>query len=63
MNEDLFDGRRRVTVDTYTGKRFVWDSTVRYQGRIVPARYSCTAEHFLHPDRVDPELLARLNAS
>ena len=57
----------RTTTDTYTGKRFRWNTTasVDHQGRqvIVPAR--CTNRDFihLHPERVPAALLAELNAS
>jgi hypothetical protein len=49
------------TVDTYAGKPFRWDAQVRYRGYMVPARYTKTAEHFLHPARVTDELLRELN--
>lgn len=51
----------KVTIDQLTGKVFRWNSTVFYCGYIVPARETkCKSTH-LHPSRVDPALLRKLN--
>lgn len=51
----------KTTIDTLTGKPFRYNTTVLYQGKVVPARVtSCSATH-LHPNRVSAELLAELN--
>lgn len=54
-------GAMRTTTDTYTRKPFRWNTTALMDGWVVPAR--CTSRSFteLHPDRVLPALLAKLN--
>lgn len=58
----------RSTRDRLTGTRFRWNTTVAVTGMdgrrvIVPARCTSRTATHLHPDRVDPALLARLNAA
>lgn len=49
------------TIDTQTGKEFKYNEIVRYGGKNVPARVTKRKSTHLHPDRVTPELLAKLN--
>ncbi len=51
----------RTTTDTYTGKRFRWNTTALMYGWIVPARMTSRGFTELHPDRVPPKLLRELN--
>lgn len=51
----------KSTTDTYTGKRFRYNETVRYMGLNVPARMTKTSSTHLAPDRVPATLLATLN--
>lgn len=51
----------KTTVDMHTGTPFRYNTTVVYQGKVVPCRVTrCSATH-LHPSRVPAELLAELN--
>ncbi len=56
----------KTTTDTYNGTRFEWNETVCYQLRDgtrwnVPARQTSSTAMHLHPSRVTPRLLAKLN--
>ena len=57
----------RTTVDTYTGKVFRWNTValaLDADGNLVnvPARITKSAMTHLHPARVQPALLERLNS-
>lgn len=51
----------RTTTDTYTGKPFRWNETVRYDGYVVPCKSTKNDSVWLHPSRVPDDLLAELN--
>jgi len=51
----------KTTRDTYTGQPFRWNSTCSYLGWLVPERMTSRTAQHLHPSRVTPQLLARLN--
>lgn len=51
----------RATIDTLSGKRFLWNDTVSIEGVRVPARYTTRSSTHLHPSRVSKKLLAELN--
>jgi hypothetical protein len=56
----------RYTTDTYTGRRFAWNTTARVEDEhhgklIVPARESRRGFVWLHPTRVPFPLLRELN--
>jgi hypothetical protein len=51
----------RKTIDTGTGKEFRYNEIVNYMGYDVPARTTARKSMWLHPSRVEPGLLARLN--
>jgi hypothetical protein len=55
------------TIDTATGKLFRWNTTALFRrddGSLVtvPARSTPLLFTSLHPDRVEPKLLAKLNS-
>jgi len=64
----MTEATMKTTTDIYTGKPFRWNSTVGHVSAdgiktIVPARYTSRTATWLHPSRVKPELLAKLNAT
>ena len=50
----------KTTIDTYTGRRFRWNTTTQYAGFCVPARMTARTAVHLHPSRVRPALLVRI---
>jgi hypothetical protein len=56
--------KMRTTTDTYTGKRFLYNMTARCaDGRVTVARCTDHEYTWLHPDRLLPTMLRRLNPS
>ena len=55
------EGTMRRTIDTQTGREFRYNSTAWYCGKRVPQRITSRTCEYLHPDRVEPKLLAKLN--
>jgi hypothetical protein len=53
----------KTTTDTYTGKRFRWNETVRETrtGLLTPSRCTSRDSTWLHPGRVPVALLRELN--
>jgi len=56
----------KTTIDTLTGKPFRWNGTCIYELKdgqrwIVPQRMTTRSAEWLHPGRVVPALLAKLN--
>ena len=54
-------GPARTTTDTYTGKRFRWNTTARVEGLATPAWCGANSFFYLHPTRTTTKLLLTLN--
>lgn len=53
----------KACIDTATGGTFKWNTTVRHAstGLLVPARITARASTHIHPTRVEPALMLKLN--